>query len=254
MTGDVEAVPAISLWQPWAGAVAAGLKLNETRSHTRLRCLVGQVVAIHAALKWTAEQRDALARLTFGHGVEFRARWPETLRNDFRPTLGAVVAVAEIDDAQEMTPDLVSGQSQLEIALGDWRPGRWAYQLGRVHRLPGPVPAVGRQGPFKIVHPVVAAAARALREGKPQAPAVVLAPEHRHILEHSLGLGYLQKKPYRNYFCAGPGGADRASCEALVALGLMETGHAINGGRDRYFFVTEAGAAAVGHALPKDRS
>lgn len=165
MTLEVESVPAISLWQPWSSAVACGLKRVETRSRARLRCLVGQVVAIHAAVRWTAAERDALDRLTDGFSRAFLARWPETLERNFRPVLGAVVAVAEFDDAQEMTPDLIAAQTPLELALGDWRPGRWAYQLGRVHRLPEPVPVTGRQGPFRVTHPVVAAAARALRDG-----------------------------------------------------------------------------------------
>lgn len=163
---DVEAVPAISLHMPWAGAVAHSLKHVETRDHNRLRCLVGKVVAVHASLKWTAAERDILARLTFDHPAEFRSRWPEAMARDFKPVLGAVVAVAEFEDAQEMTPELVAAQTQLERALGGWAPGRWAYQLGRVHRLPEPVPVTGRQGPFRVTHPKVAAAARALREGR----------------------------------------------------------------------------------------
>jgi hypothetical protein len=167
VTSDVEAVPAISLWQPYASAVACGLKRFETRSHRRLCCFTGKVVAIHAAQKWTAEQQGTLLRLLQSHPDEWGERWPEAFHvgdDSWRPNLGAVVAVAEFDDALEMTPDLIAAQTPLELALGDWRPGRWAYSLGRVYRLPEPVPAVGRQGPFKVVHPVVAAAARALRD------------------------------------------------------------------------------------------
>jgi hypothetical protein len=43
---------AITLWQPWASWIAWGLKTIETRRHGRFSCLVGQRVAIHAALRW----------------------------------------------------------------------------------------------------------------------------------------------------------------------------------------------------------
>ena len=38
----------------------------------------------------------------------------------------------------------------------------------------------------------------------------------------------------------------------LVKRGLMKTGHAINDGTMRYYYVTEAGAAAVGSTLPEE--
>lgn len=41
----------ISLWQPWAQWVALGWKKIETRTHNRFASLVGERIAIHAAIK-----------------------------------------------------------------------------------------------------------------------------------------------------------------------------------------------------------
>ena len=39
---------AITLYEPWASYIAAGLKTIETRTHARFACLVHQRIAIHA--------------------------------------------------------------------------------------------------------------------------------------------------------------------------------------------------------------
>jgi hypothetical protein len=43
---------AITLWQPWASWVDKNWKLIETRTHSRFASLVGQRIAIHAAMVW----------------------------------------------------------------------------------------------------------------------------------------------------------------------------------------------------------
>lgn len=68
------------------------------------------------------------------------------------------------------------------------------------------------------------------------------------ILQHTLGLDREKREPWRNYYCAEDGSPD---VEAIVALGLMERGRTLNGERDRYYHVTEAGIAAAKAALPK---
>jgi len=49
---------AITLWQPWATAMAAGFKTIETRPWPAPKNLIGQRIAIHAAkrLNWKDEQ------------------------------------------------------------------------------------------------------------------------------------------------------------------------------------------------------
>jgi hypothetical protein len=74
------------------------------------------------------------------------------------------------------------------------------------------------------------------------------------IIRHSLGYDYPDKirrnrGPYRNYYCAGNGSI---ALEAMVAQGWMNRGSVINDGKDRYYHVTDAGAAAAGVAMPQD--
>ena len=66
-------------------------------------------------------------------------------------------------------------------------------------------------------------------------------------MRHALGLNR-QSKPYRNYFCDRV--SPRKEIKAAVSKGLMRAGHKINDGRDRYYFVTDAGAAVLGVRLP----
>jgi hypothetical protein len=75
-----------------------------------------------------------------------------------------------------------------------------------------------------------------------------MTPEQKHNIEHALGLGSA-KKPYRRHYCTY---ASDPELEAMVEAGWMVRGNKINDGRDQYYFVTEAGAKAVGHDLPSD--
>lgn len=75
-----------------------------------------------------------------------------------------------------------------------------------------------------------------------------MTSEQREIIHHSLGLGSA-KKPYRDYYCTSAGDP---ILEAMVTAGWMKPGNKINEGRDQYYLVTAAGAAAIGSHLPKD--
>ena len=46
---------ALSLWQPWASAIAVGAKVFETRHWATER---RGLIAIHAAKRWTRDQRE----------------------------------------------------------------------------------------------------------------------------------------------------------------------------------------------------
>jgi hypothetical protein len=118
---------AITLWQPWASAIATGLKHFETRSWgTTYR---GQL-AIHAARRKIDEAGVELARR---HGL---AELP----------LGAVVAVGELEDCIPMSDGLIDAIGEVERDLGDWRIGRWAWKLGKVRVFPDPIAMRGWQG------------------------------------------------------------------------------------------------------------
>ena len=77
-----------------------------------------------------------------------------------------------------------------------------------------------------------------------------MTDEQKSVILHSLGVEHSRKKkpkPYRSYYCTST--AD-PKLEEMVTAGWMQRGGKINEGEDQYYFVTEAGAAAVGYKLP----
>lgn len=146
----------LSLWQPWASAIAIGAKRIETRGWSFAHGSIGPV-AIHAAKTAVAlhtelrERRD-LWRRVFGHAVT--AAWFP---------LGAVVATAEIFRPTR-TEELVrhwrrfpKPGDELESQLGNYSPGRWAWPVTNVVQLAKPVLCRGRQGLFVLPADVAAA-------------------------------------------------------------------------------------------------
>jgi hypothetical protein len=133
----------LTLLQPWATLVALEAKRIETRSwFTSYR----GPLAIHAAkrmpkaaisLCWQAPFRTALEAGGYSAGD-----CPAT--NPFGLPLGAVIAVVVLIDVQHIT--LEYRPAQPEYSFGDYTPGRFAWILRDVHRLPEPVQAKGRLG------------------------------------------------------------------------------------------------------------
>lgn len=141
---------AITVWQPWAGALAAGIKENETRSWaTKYR----GPLAIHSAKKsfherWiryaTPEAREAICCLL---------DLPEFFNCMEYFPLGRILATAELVDCIKITPEYIATLSPDELALGDYTLGRYAWRLANVKRLPDPIPAKGAQGFWNWVVP-----------------------------------------------------------------------------------------------------
>lgn len=132
-TGDrTHSITTISLHQPWASLIAHGQKTYETRSwSTKYR----GSIAIHAAKKVPGNLLSL----------------PCT--RELVP-LGAVVAIADLVDCIEMSEEFIAAQSDLERSVGDWSPGRFAWQLVNVRPIV-PIPAKGKQGLFKWEMPRV---------------------------------------------------------------------------------------------------
>lgn len=73
---------------------------------------------------------------------------------------------------------------------------------------------------------------------------ISISEEQRAIIYHALGsLSRGSKLGWRDHYCAPDGDQD---CEANVAAGLMVRGNLINGGRDRYYFVSDKAKALIG--------
>jgi len=125
----------LTLTQPWASLVACGAKRIETRSwKTAYRGLIG----IHAATKFEMEVRELCHQEPI-HSALFR--WGTSQPGSL--PRGSVLAVARIADC---VPIGTFRPGQEERALGDYTPGRYAWLLADIRRLPAPIPWRGRQG------------------------------------------------------------------------------------------------------------
>lgn len=154
---------AVTIWQPWASLIACGAKKYETRGWpTKYR----GPIAIHAALKKPPAPWPELGEVLDQY-AEKMGRLDELPR-------GAIIATAElvnvwrivhhpgtdVDEAKNIpigaesltldkhAPDFGDFfvPTAQEMALGDWTPGRYAWELANVKILPVPIPIKGKQG------------------------------------------------------------------------------------------------------------
>lgn len=143
----------LTLTQPWATLVAIGAKQLETRSWaTSYR----GPLAIHAAKGLAdmteAEYRALLRREPFA-SVLYDPHDPYTPLHARLPR-GAVVAVCRLSACWRVPVvpwHTYGGQITLppaepERSFGDYTPGRFAWELADVRRLPTPIPARGALG------------------------------------------------------------------------------------------------------------
>ncbi|MEQ1862876.1 MAG: ASCH domain-containing protein [Chthoniobacteraceae bacterium] len=125
---------AISLWQPWATAIAVGAKSIETRGwFTTHR----GPLAIHAAKTDTPELREffALGRCA----VLSRAGYATF---DDLPR-GAIVATCRLVEC--LRTEDIADLSGRERSFGDYTPGRFGWVLRDIVKLETPIPARGAQ-------------------------------------------------------------------------------------------------------------
>ena len=156
---------ALTIWQPWASLIAAGEKIYETRSWTTK---YRGPIAIHASIKdpaklpiWTPELEKYTAdNEKIGPAI-------------FLPT-GCVIAIGELVNvwyivhhpglnidkarridvgAESMSTDKHAPDfgdyfipTEKEVALGDWTPGRYAWEIRNVKILEIAPDVKGRQG------------------------------------------------------------------------------------------------------------
>lgn len=123
-------IRALSLLQPWASAVALGLKQFETRSwKTPYR---GRV-AIHASKGWTVEcsgvfyYNDIVNHEFEVYGIDDHKDFPR----------GRIVAIAKLVDIYR-AEDVVNRLSDKEFAFGNFGPGRYAWEFADVRPWIGP--------------------------------------------------------------------------------------------------------------------
>lgn len=169
---------AITVWQPWASAIAAGVKGYETR--TWATAYRGPVI-VHAAR--TRRGLKALNRPPFAF-----------LQSDL--PFGAAIAVANLVDViptgqYALLPEkrIPSGQAP----FGDYAPGRFAWKLENIRAFKRPIPAKGAQGFWRwTLKPILrfAGAETALAEAARKFNAVVVSDSCNRRLAEILGNRY----------------------------------------------------------------
>lgn len=143
---------AITIIQPWCWLLAAGVKQYETRSwQTNQRGLF----VLHAS-KRTRASDEAFEDLFYEHEDLFTAQGvngPDDL------AYGSAIGTALLAQCHR-TDDQVWRVTDIERDLGDWSPGRFAWEFSRAYLLPEPIPYRGQQGiwafPDKLLYRVPA--------------------------------------------------------------------------------------------------
>ena len=153
MSADLVGLPTLSLWQPYASLVAAGIKTSETRSWKPPDKYWGAEILIHATKRpvrpqeWAWQPKMVAAVKNLGHGTSAE-RFP----------LGVIMARARIAYWGQViyhgppSGDIVVCQhpagQPYEIeddGLGDYREDRWVWQFEDIRPLAEPIPARGYQ-------------------------------------------------------------------------------------------------------------
>jgi len=137
--------PCLTLWQPYASLVCAGIKVHETRSWRCPTELIGQRICIHAAAKQFVPG-DLPAPLLSIVLKTFSGR-PEPL------PVGAMVGTALIRSC-ERTQDTSPANKHDEVA-GDWRRGRFAWLFEEPREFLVARPIRGSQGIWYCERPDV---------------------------------------------------------------------------------------------------
>lgn len=136
---------AITIWQPWASLLVSGRKRYETRSWaTSYR----GPIAIHAAKRpvrrtidaLTADRGDGWTTLDYFDSLFMR---PGELNQ--LPT-GAIVGTAILTRCNLITEAFLAKLTPMELALGDFTLGRYAWEFQMMVPVDPPVPARGMQG------------------------------------------------------------------------------------------------------------
>ncbi|MEZ2278083.1 MAG: ASCH domain-containing protein [Microcoleus sp.] len=152
-----DSIPALTLWQPWASLIAEEVKRVETRSW--LTDYRGPI-AIHAAKR----------NINPGDFTHLRNLLPDediwTPRGNCEFPLGVVVAIANLIDCVEITPEFIAQQSEQELKCGDWTPGRFAWVLEIIRTVVPPIEASGGQKIWKWTGTSIAAELEHLEKSK----------------------------------------------------------------------------------------
>lgn len=138
---------AITVWQPWAWLLAAGIKHDETRSwRTNYR---GEIL-IHAAKKEFHEVAPLMTIEAYAalEAELFRRNMNLMDRNRYFHT-GAIIGTAILTDCKLIDQeyhDFIKELCPEEFLYGDFTVGRYAWRLEKPQLFKTPIPTPGKQG------------------------------------------------------------------------------------------------------------
>lgn len=137
---------AISLHQPWASFIAAGIKKQETRAYAPPVSYIGKRIAIHAAKRPVDEagyqwaERNHIPRRNIPFGVVVCT-----------VLFGGAYQVGEGKEGRQLLPIIAKLPGPLNIDMicpdefGDYSPGRWIWYFSNQKIFDPPIPEIGRQ-------------------------------------------------------------------------------------------------------------
>ena len=131
---------ALTLHQPWASLIAAGVKCSETRHWAAPQADWNTLIALHAGAR---------------SDNHFRTHDPEVLRclgTDPLPAK-AIIAVALLQDC---VPTETVRPDPTEHRFGDFTPGRFAWRMSDIQPLSEPVPIAGHHKLWTVPPEVMA--------------------------------------------------------------------------------------------------
>lgn len=154
---------AISLWQPWASAMAVGAKTIETRHwptlvrgsiaiHAAKRCVKGEILSLLCRGAWQGA-------VVMPHIIHPRSEFHvEDLPYGAIVAVGTLVdcrpietlTVGELDTRRYSDADPRKLYPFTERAFGDYSPGRFGWVFEDVKPLMNPIPFTGKQGFFNV--------------------------------------------------------------------------------------------------------
>lgn len=125
----------LTLWRPWAAAIARGPKRVENRPwRPGADFPVGSLVAIHAGRTWSAEDAAWIVE-----------HWPACSLDPEDHPAGVIVGLTEVVAFERNDP---------LFPADAWSFGPWCWRLGRTFPLARPVRARGAQGLW-VLDPMV---------------------------------------------------------------------------------------------------
>jgi activating signal cointegrator 1 len=152
-------IPAITLWQPWASLIAAGVKSFETRSWAPPSYLIGRRMVVHAAVKACPTDIDAHARAAIERGLDLPAAKWHTLPFGAVVCVGTLAGAYQVQRWKDYGSDVefkaaVPGSRPLAAAslapgeecFGDYRQDRWCWLFEGIEPFVPARPAKGKQG------------------------------------------------------------------------------------------------------------